>query len=112
MQVEWKKQATRQLEAIIAYGENNFGKQAAARFYSKVKACDARLADNPELGFPEPLLAERKRNYRSLIVDEHYKIIYWTDTAQGIIYIADLWNSCGTDAVRCSFESQPGCEAE
>lgn len=93
MQVKWKKQAMRQLEAIIAYGEKNFGKQATVRFYSKVKACDARLADNPELGFPEPVLAERKRNYRSLLVNEHYKIIYWIDTAQNIIYIADLWDT-------------------
>lgn len=93
MQVEWKKQATRQLEAIIAYWESNFGQQATARLYEKVKADSVRLADNPELGFPEPLLAERKRSYRSLIVTEHYKIIYWVDTAQSIVYIADLWDT-------------------
>lgn len=93
MQVEWKKRATRQLEAIIAYGESNFGQQATTRFYQKVKTGSMRLADNPELGFPEPLLAERKRNYRSLIVAEHYKIIYWVDAIQSIIYIADLWDT-------------------
>lgn len=93
MNIRWRKLAETQLNSISTYYVQNFGVRAANNLLDKVEQKLKRLADNPELGFPEPLLAEHKRNYRSLIVDEHYKIIYWTDAAQGIIYIADLWDT-------------------
>lgn len=93
MNIKWRKLAETQLNCVLTYYTQNFGVCTADNLLDKIEQKLTRLADNPELGFPEPLLAERKRSYRSLIVAEHYKIIYWVDPTQSIIYIADLWDT-------------------
>ncbi|MCD8092738.1 MAG: type II toxin-antitoxin system RelE/ParE family toxin [Bacteroides sp.] len=92
MQVEWKKQAQREVRAVVIYGVENFGERTAVLFYQKIKLWAERLVTHPELGSPEPLLAARIRLYRSLIVSEHHKLIYYIDEQKQIIYIADLWD--------------------
>lgn len=92
MQVEWKKQVQREIRAVVLYGVDHFGERAAVQFYQKVKIWTERLVNHPELGSPEPLLAGRKHLYRSLIVHEHHKLIYYVDERRQIIYISDLWD--------------------
>jgi Txe/YoeB family toxin of Txe-Axe toxin-antitoxin module len=44
----------------------------------------------PESGTPEPLLSDRKIRYRSLIINDYYKLIYYV---QGdILRIAAFWD--------------------
>ncbi|WP_455591931.1 type II toxin-antitoxin system RelE/ParE family toxin [Bacteroides sp.] len=90
MRVEWKKRAVRQLENAVTYGQMVFGRKAAIKFYRQVKSNDSRLAENPYLGSSEPLFAHRKTQYRSLVVHEHYKLIYWVDEKKGILFISAL----------------------
>lgn len=51
------------------------------------------LAANPYMGPLEPLLAERRTSYRSFVVHEHYKLIYWVDEEKEILYVSDLWDT-------------------
>lgn len=92
MQVEWKKQAQREVRAAVIYGVEHFGERAAIMFYQKIKMWAERLVMYPELGSAEPLLANRKHLYRSLIVHEHHKLIYYIDEKKQIVYIVDLWD--------------------
>lgn len=48
------------------------------------------LAANPYMGKEEPLLEKRRRPYRSLVLDELHKVIYYIDA--DAVYIVDLWD--------------------
>ena len=85
MQVEWKKQAQREVRAVVIYSVEHFGERTALLFYQKIKMWAERLVIHPEL-------AGRKRLYRSLIVHEHHKLIYYIDEIRQIVYITDLWD--------------------
>ena len=93
VQIRWMKQAIRQLDAVTVRGEQMFGQRIAAKFYWHVKSYENRLADNPYMGYPEPLLEGRDRNYRSLIVHEHFKLIYYVDEKRLILFIYALWDT-------------------
>lgn len=90
MQVEWKKRAIHQLENAVVYGQIIFGQKAAIKFYRQVKDNDFRLAENPCLGSLMPLFAHRKMHYRSLVVHEHYKLIYRIDEKRDILFVCAL----------------------
>lgn len=92
MQVIWKKRALNEVRSAILYGVDNFGERTAILFYQKIKMWAERLTAHPELGSPEPLLEGRKFLYRSLIVHKHHKLIYYIDTENDTLYIADLWD--------------------
>lgn len=77
MQIKWYKRAINMLDAAIGYSSNMFGEVIALKFYQQVKHCAYLLESNPLLGKREPLLVHRKREYRSLVVHENYKLIYY-----------------------------------
>ena len=43
----------------------------------------------PEMGFVEPILKDKKPNYRAYI----FELIYYIDNKNTIIKIADIWNN-------------------
>lgn len=92
MTVVFKKVARRELESISEYGISEFGEVAAMRFFVGMKAKIMRLAEMPEIGRPEPLLAHRSKLYRSLIVSKHHKAIYYIDEDKQQVVIADIWD--------------------
>lgn len=93
MRIIIRATAQRQLDIAIEQGEQMFGTAIATKFYNKFMEYAKRLSTNSELGFPEPLLAERCRKYRSIMVNEHFKLVYYYDDKKDIIYIVDLWDT-------------------
>lgn len=93
MQVIIRATAQRQLDKAIEQGEQMFGVAVATKFYNRFMEFVKRLSDNSELGFPEPLLAERHRKYRSIMINEHFKLVYYCDGSKDTIYIIDLWDT-------------------
>lgn len=91
MQIDWSRKALRELDIIIGQCEEQFGIRIALRFYHSVNDFEVRLSENPSLGHPEPLLAERKRNYRSLLIHKHFKLVYYA--TKDAIKIADIWDT-------------------
>ena len=75
VQLNWSEQARHDMEEIIRYYENQSHK--AALFYSEelLNAGD-RLMLMPEMGPKEPLLRRYHRNYRYVLVQRRYKLIY------------------------------------
>lgn len=90
---EWKKKAEAELAKAAIYCSQQFGKRIAEKFIDTVDKQVKRLSQYPELGFPEPLLAERSREYRSLMINEHFKSVYYYDKPKDTIYIIDLWDT-------------------
>lgn len=92
MQINWSEQAKRELDAILTYGNDNFGEQVAIKLFETTKEFTLRLTQNPHLGFPEPLLKERNKIYRSLVIHKHYKMVYYIDKEKDTIFIVDIWD--------------------
>lgn len=92
MQINWSRKALLQLDIIIKQCVDLFGERIAIRFYRQLSDYEKHLSENPLLGPPEPLLQNRKRNYRGLIIHDHFKLIYYI-TNKGIIQIADMWDT-------------------
>lgn len=92
MQIVVKKRAINQLMEIVDYGKDQFGERVAIDYYNKIKTNLLQLQKHPELGSPEPLLADRAIAYRSLIVAKHHKAIYSIDTKKETINIVDIWD--------------------
>lgn len=76
MQTIIRETARKQLEIAIKQSQQTFGVAVATKFYNRFMEYARRLSTNTELGFPEPLLSDRRRNYRSLIINEHFKLVY------------------------------------
>ena len=93
MQVKWDKRALSRLDCATSYGYQKFGEITSVRFYQKVRSYDSLLAEHPRMGKVEPLLVGRRFEYRSLVVHEHYKLIYYINEVKERIVIADLWDT-------------------
>ena len=87
----WNKKALNQLDAVMAYGRQEFGERAVQRLYTRIMSYEPLLAANPRLGIAEPLLAGRKRAYRSIVVHKLFKLVYYVKG--DILHIAALWDT-------------------
>ena len=91
MQVTWNKKALTQLDAVMRYGSQEFGERTTQRLYARIMSYEPLLAANPRLGVAEPLLAGRKREYRSIVVHKLFKLVYYVK--DDILHIAALWDT-------------------
>ncbi len=90
MNVIWHAQAEEALIDAAVYIQNHFGKRFREKFVGSVRQTEHALRLNPYLGKLEPLLMNRVREYRSIVVGTLNKIIYYVDS--DVIYIADFWD--------------------
>ena len=90
MNVIWHAQAEEALIDAAVYIQNHFGKRFREKFVGSVRQTEHALRLNPYLGKLEPLLMNRVREYRSIVVGTLNKIIYYVDS--DVIYVADFWD--------------------
>lgn len=90
MRVEWSSRALHEWENTVRYIFREFGRKAAEEFERDIFWWEERIAVNPELAHQEPLLKNRARFYRGLIVSKHNKLIFYVE--EEVVYIADLWD--------------------
>ena len=93
MKVFVQKSASRQISRVYTYGEQHFGNLAAEKTHNRIMEALHLLTVNPRLGIKEPLLASRKREYRSLVVHKLFKLVYYIDEAANTLYIVALWDT-------------------
>lgn len=93
MKYQWKKQAESQLRKNVAYCTKKFGKFIALHFIDIIEHQVNLLASHPHLGAIEPLLKDRQRSYRSLVVHKHFKLVYYIDEKKETLYIIALWDT-------------------
>ena len=91
VEVIWTKRANRERIATLTYGAKEVGKNAAGKLNERIESYNVLLVENPRLGVLESLLVERRREYRSIVVHEHYKLIYYIKGKT--LYIVDLWDT-------------------
>jgi len=66
------------LEDIFNYYKNKASKRVARKLVKQIIDRTIQLEQNPKSGPKEPLLSDRKFEYRYL-VEGNYKIIYWIE---------------------------------
>lgn len=88
----WKDSATLSLERHIDYALSEFGRKAVKNWYKYILRIEGRMSIQPE-SFPlEPLLADRKRRYRSAILMKNFKLIFFYDENADTVYIDTIWD--------------------
>lgn len=91
MQVIWQERTNRKRVQALTYGMKEFGEKTARKLNDDFEHTALLLAANPHLGAPEPLLAHRQKEYRSIVVHKLYKLLYYID--RQTLYITDLWDT-------------------
>lgn len=90
-EIEWSKRANKLRIAILTEGAHKFGMKVSNALNRRIEDYVNCLSHNPYMGTIEPLLEGRRWEYRSLVVHEHYKLVY--RIVANRIYIVDLWDT-------------------
>ena len=91
MRVSWSKRATKSLTQTSVYILTEFGSRANRKFLQEIQRVSDLLEDNPYMGQIEPLLANKPKEYRSIVINRLNKIVYYIkgDT----IRVSALWDT-------------------
>ena len=90
MKVIWIPFAQNEVRKTARYINKEFGKESRDQFINEVRIVSRLLGENPNLGKPEPLLADYTKMYRSYVMNHLNKIIYWI--AENQIEVVDFWD--------------------
>ena len=89
VQVIWTTPARQDMEELFRHCDALSHKKATLCMEEFLEAAD-NLAQMPESGPKEPVLAHLKRNYRYLVVLHRYKMIYLYEN--NTCYILMIWD--------------------
>lgn len=92
-QVIWNKQAQKEWRNRLLYGLSEFGESAAVNFVNRTNFIVENIRKNPQSGFLEPLLSDRKQKFRAHYIVGPLKLIYYYVKSSDTIRIADVWDS-------------------
>lgn len=91
--VMWTKSAKHQRKEALLYGAKVWGNDAARKFRNQLIKEQSLLSAHPNMGKTEPLLETFTKNYRSLVVHKHFKLVYYIDERQQTLFIVALWDT-------------------
>lgn len=91
LNIIWTRLAENKIEAIYKYYRKKAGFKVAKNIVNGIIDSSINLKYTPNIGQKEELLKERKQEFRSL-VSRNYKIIYWSDTRNNNIIIANVFD--------------------
>jgi len=78
VKILWTEFAINQLEQVFDYYKYKANINVARKIVSQIADRTLLLEKNPLMGTKEPLLEDRKSEYRYL-VEGNYKILYWVE---------------------------------
>ena len=93
MKAIWSYRATKALHALEAYILKEFGELKRQEYMQQAEKTANKLEKFPNMGRLEPLLAHRKKPYRSVLMTPKTKMIYYIDSDKDRIVIADCWDT-------------------
>ena len=95
MQILWSERAYERRQAIEDYILYSFGFVAYSEYLEAVEEWKKAVKENPNIGKEEPLLMGLRKKYRSFVIADLTKCIYYVEN--DCIMIADWWNTrCST----------------
>lgn len=91
MDIIWTDKAYEAWCEAADYIFQEFGFRAAEEFLTNTEEWQETLSQTPLIGKKEPLLSQRKNEYRSIVISKQNKLIYYIDVDK--IYISDFWDT-------------------
>lgn len=91
MKVSWSKRAAKSAQSIATYIYKEFGRKSSRDFLMEIAHIAQLLEENPYLGQIEPLLLNKKKEYRSIVVNHLNKMVYYIQNH--VIRIAAIWDT-------------------
>jgi plasmid stabilization system protein ParE len=76
-EVKWHDSARKHLRKVFDFNCDNFSATYAYRVLTDILDAVQGLESNPRKGAPELLLDGRKYEYRHLVIEKKYKVIYF-----------------------------------
>ena len=92
-EVIWNKQAENEWRKKMLYGLDEFGQTTAIRFVQRTNDIVNIIRKHPKAGLREPLLRNRKKEYRYFHLMGSLKLLYYYVESSDTIRIADVWDS-------------------
>lgn len=93
MRIEWNRKAEQQWYGIAASINKTFGKEAVLSFVQNVNEWQHRIIANPEIAAFEPLLKDRRKPYRSIVIHKCCKLVYYVNQKEDVVRIVALWDT-------------------
>ena len=90
MRIEWTDRAIRGKQNVADYIRDRFGYKHKKKFAQEVDRTVRMLLKHPILGSVEPLLADRPKTYRSVVINGLSKMVYLIE--DDIVYIVAFWD--------------------
>ena len=91
MKVFWTEFAAEKWEQIASHILCEFGFAAMQEYKEETEAWQKTLADNPQIGPLEPLLSNRRYEYRSIVIQRKTKLVYYTEG--DFLMIVNVWDT-------------------
>ena len=91
MIIRWSHKAQKQQNQVAEYIYNEFGEKALLDFYNKLDKIETELLSFPELGKIEPLLTNRSRVFRSIVITKKNKLVYSIEA--DYIRVTAMWDT-------------------
>lgn len=92
MRSVWSERAKKSLHIVEDYILREFGENKCAEFMAEAEKVALQLEIFPTMGKEEPLLAHRKKLYRSYVITRLSKMIYHIDEKRELVIISDVWD--------------------
>lgn len=90
MKIIWSDTALKQLEDLYDYYKLNASVQVAIKMSKTIVEASLQLGKAPLIGTKEPLLQDRKFEYRYIVVKKSYKLIYRIENQ--IVFIISVFD--------------------
>ena len=92
MEVRWTKRAQLMVTEILDYTDQTFGTSQAKRLNSAFSRVNKYIKQFPRMGQIEPELDDFEGEYRYVMVNKLFKVIYLVESSE-LIYVIAVWNN-------------------
>lgn len=91
MVINWTAKAKTHLSRIYNYYQTVANSRTAKKMVRSIVASVKLLRQNPRMAAIEPLLSDFPQLFRSLVVEDHYKVVYYVEDET--IHIVTVFDS-------------------
>lgn len=96
MKVELTERGQHSFQEVLVFllEEQEVAPEIVLRTEKEIRQETSKLSDSPNIGQPETDLSQRwGREYRSFLVKRRYRLVYFVDRSEGVIYITDVFDT-------------------
>ena len=90
--VIWTIKADRLFDKYVFNAFSEYGQKTSKKWMQERIFFADRVAKHPESYAIEPILTERKHQYRSCIILGRFKLVYFYAKSSDCVHVVDVWD--------------------